>query len=68
MSELIRALKKTCLFITHRIDDALEMADRILVLAAPAKIVLEASLQDVDKTDKNAMRKLHDRITGALEA
>jgi NitT/TauT family transport system ATP-binding protein len=40
--ELVTSLHKTCLFITHRIDDAIEMADRILVLAAPAHVVLEA--------------------------
>ena len=38
---LVREFKKTCLLITHRIDDAIEMADRIVVLAAPAKIKLE---------------------------
>src|SRR5262249_5271059 len=35
---LVRELKRTCLLITHRIDDAVEMADRIIVLAAPARI------------------------------
>jgi NitT/TauT family transport system ATP-binding protein len=39
--ELVTVLRKTCLFITHRIEDAIEMADRILVLAAPAHVVLE---------------------------
>ena len=36
-----REFNKTCLLITHRIDDALEMADRALVLSPPAKIALE---------------------------
>jgi len=39
--QLIRQLGKTCLFITHRIDDAIEMADRIIVLAAPARVALD---------------------------
>ena len=38
---LVREFKKTCVLITHRIDDAIEMADRIVVLAAPARIKLE---------------------------
>ena len=41
-STLARKLGKTCLLITHRIDDAIEMADRILVLAPPAHVVMEA--------------------------
>jgi NitT/TauT family transport system ATP-binding protein len=44
VSELVRSLGKTCLFITHRIDDAIEMADRIIVLASPARICLELKL------------------------
>jgi NitT/TauT family transport system ATP-binding protein len=39
---LARKLGKTCLLITHRIDDAIDMADRILVLAPPAHVVMEA--------------------------
>ncbi|GAB4177340.1 MAG: hypothetical protein OHK0024_15070 [Thalassobaculales bacterium] len=41
VSALVRDLGKTCLFITHRVEDAIEMADRILVLAAPAHVALE---------------------------
>ena len=41
VTELVRNLGKTCLLITHRIDDAVEMADRILVLEAPAHVILE---------------------------
>lgn len=40
-SEVVRSAGKTCLFITHRIDDAIEMADRILVLEAPAHVTME---------------------------
>src|SRR5688572_11767668 len=29
VAELVRSVRKTCLFITHRIEDAIEMADRI---------------------------------------
>jgi len=35
---------KTCLMVTHRIEDALEMADRVIVLGAGAEIVLEMPL------------------------
>ncbi|MGQ3028541.1 MAG: ATP-binding cassette domain-containing protein, partial [Ferrovibrionaceae bacterium] len=55
-SQLIRQLGKTCLFITHRIDDAVEMADRIVVLAAPARVAL-----DIEP-------RRHDASTGTLHA
>ncbi len=42
--KIARELQKTCLLITHRIDDALEMADRALVLSAPAKVALEVAI------------------------
>jgi NitT/TauT family transport system ATP-binding protein len=41
---VVRQFKKTCVLITHRIDDALEMADRVIVLAAPARIKLELAV------------------------
>ncbi len=49
VSELIRTLGKTCLLITHRIDDAIEMADRVLVLAAPARVILEVRPAEQDR-------------------
>jgi NitT/TauT family transport system ATP-binding protein len=62
-SEVVRSARKTCLFITHRIDDAIEMADRILVLEAPARVALEVRPYDV--ADKH---ELHERIAGAMGA
>ena len=70
VSDLIRDLGKTCLFITHRIDDAIEMADRILVLEAPAHIALEVRLRDggLDVHDPAAVAELHHRIAEAMGA
>jgi NitT/TauT family transport system ATP-binding protein len=51
--ELVKQLGKTCLLITHRIDDALEMADRVILLAAPARIVLETPVSDAERGDPN---------------
>ncbi|HTW82875.1 MAG TPA: ABC transporter ATP-binding protein [Candidatus Sulfotelmatobacter sp.] len=58
---LVHDLGKTCLFITHRIEDAIEMADRVVVLAAPAHVVLE--LRPADHPDPRA---LVDRIAAAM--
>jgi len=62
---LVRSLKKTCLLITHRIDDAIEMADRIIVLASPAQLKLELT---VDQANRNPQSLAHIRelITGTL--
>jgi NitT/TauT family transport system ATP-binding protein len=58
---LVRTLGKTCLFITHRIEDAVDMADRVLVLAAPAHVSLEA--RPADHPDHQA---LIERIGAAM--
>lgn len=60
-SEIVRGARKTCLFITHRIDDAMEMADRILVLAAPARVALE--VRPAEHLDRHV---LHERIEAAM--
>ncbi len=60
---LVNEFKKTCLLITHRIDDALEMADRIIVLAAPASILLELR---VDRRATDTLAQLRDQITLTL--
>ncbi len=60
-SEVVRGAHKTSLFITHRITDAIEMADRILVLAAPARVALE--VRPGEHADRRA---LHDRIEAAM--
>jgi NitT/TauT family transport system ATP-binding protein len=65
VAELLRSLNKTCLFITHRIEDAIEMADRILVLAAPAQVVLEV---DVDQAIRANPGKVQAEIAAAMSA
>lgn len=67
---LVRQLQKTCVLITHRIDDALEMADRVIVLAAPARIKLELRLGQ-NRNDpewlSEAERKIAAEMSGPLE-
>ena len=63
VSDLVRTLGKTCLLITHRIDDALEMADRILVLASPARVILEVRPTAAERSAiRRALKALHDKI------
>ncbi len=65
-TELVRRLGKTCVLITHRIDDALEMADRVLVLAAPAKLALEVKVRAEDRADADWLAGRHREIAAAM--
>ncbi len=58
---LIRDLGKTCLFVTHRIEDAVEMADRIVVLAPGG--VVRAEL----RTGAHTREALHRQIAQLME-
>lgn len=51
VAELVRRLAKTCVLITHRIDDALQMADRVIVLTAPARVALDLRIFAADRAD-----------------
>jgi NitT/TauT family transport system ATP-binding protein len=64
--QIAREFHKTCLLITHRIDDALEMADRALVLSAPAKVALEVRINDEARSDPRKIADLHARIASAM--
>lgn len=65
-TRIAREWKKTCLLVTHRIDDALEMADRILVLHAPASVALELKIDPAARADRAALRQMHAQITAAM--
>jgi NitT/TauT family transport system ATP-binding protein len=63
---LIKQLKKTCILITHRIEDALEMADRILVVASPAQILLDLRLSELNRKDVAWRREAFERIAAVM--
>ena len=63
---LVRQFKKTCLLITHRIEDAIEMADRIIVLAAPARIKAELSIDQTHRGDQQSLMRVREQIAGML--
>ena len=64
--ELAIELNKTCVLITHRIDDALEMADRVLVLAAPAQLALEVEVTGEKRQDEAWLAEQHSAIAQAM--
>lgn len=51
--EVARRYNKTCLMVTHRIDDALEMADRVIVLGDKSSIRLELALTAADRNGRS---------------
>lgn len=65
-SKVAREFKKTCLFVTHRIEDAIEMADRVLVLRPGAGLCLEERVAASVREDEAARAALHDRIAAAM--
>jgi len=65
-AEIVREQRKTCVFVTHRIEDALEIADRVLVLAAPARVCLELSIDAEQRIDAACMARMHRQIERAI--
>jgi len=65
--DVARTYNKTCLMVTHRIEDAVEMADRVIVLGPQARITLELDLSSRarDTQERNALRR---QIEMALES
>jgi NitT/TauT family transport system ATP-binding protein len=65
--EVARTYNKTCLMVTHRIEDAVEMADRVIVLGTRARITLELDLgsRTRDAGEQSALRR---QIERALES
>ncbi len=66
-SQVVREFNKTCLFVTHRIDDALDMADRVLVLRPGAGVCLEETITPETRADAARRMDLHDRIAAVME-
>jgi len=59
-------LGTTCLFVTHRIEDALEIADRALILTEGARIALVEEIGPAARRDPAALAAMHDRIAAVL--
>jgi NitT/TauT family transport system ATP-binding protein len=63
---IAREFGKTCLLVTHRIDDALELADRALVLTQGARVVCTEAITDATRADPDVREDSHDRIAAAM--
>jgi NitT/TauT family transport system ATP-binding protein len=63
---LVRETKKTSLFITHDIDEAIEVGDRVLVLGKPAHVLIDIKVPN-DKDEPKKLRELKGSIIQAIE-
>jgi NitT/TauT family transport system ATP-binding protein len=54
--ELVEETKATCIFVTHSIDEALYLGQRVLVFHRPARIAFEAKLGAGATSDRAAIR------------
>jgi NitT/TauT family transport system ATP-binding protein len=61
---LVRQNNKTAVFITHQINEAMEIGDRVLVFHRPARIAYEARLEPA--LAENARKKINDEIMRVL--
>jgi NitT/TauT family transport system ATP-binding protein len=64
-SSVAKEFGKTCLMVTHRIEDALEMADRVIVLGPGAHIMLELALAPA-RSDEKVRNAFRSQIEAAL--
>lgn len=64
--KLVKENGKTAVFITHSINEALEIGDRIVVLKRPANIAIDVLLTPEAKTDKQDI--IRGQIQGVLAA
>ena len=66
--ELVRQTRKTSVFITHDIDEAIELGNRVLVLGKPARLLMDLTISDQMKNNLIARDEMKTRILNAIEA
>jgi len=64
---LIRETEKTSIFITHDIDEALELGGRVLVLGKPAHLLMNVSVPPDTKEDAGKRAGLKNQIIQTIE-
>jgi NitT/TauT family transport system ATP-binding protein len=65
-AQIVRDVGKTCVFVTHRIEDALDIADRVFVLAPPAQVCLEVRIDAEMRKNPAVLAQLHEQIERAI--
>lgn len=69
LKKLCKEREVTVVFVTHNIEEALELGDRILVVSKkPMKILMDKKLTDKTRNTSSLDIKLKDRIYNALKS
>lgn len=66
-TSLAKQHRKTSILVTHRIEDALDMADRLIVLGAPARIKMEFTIDEARRRDSAWRTQTTQNISEILE-
>jgi len=66
--DLVRESQKTSVFITHDIDEAIELGNRVLVLGKPACLLMDLAISEEVKRDPGAREEMKTRIVNSIEA
>jgi NitT/TauT family transport system ATP-binding protein len=65
---LVRETRKTSVFITHDIDEAIELGNRVMVLGKPARLLMDLTISEQMKRNSIARDEMKTRILNAIEA
>ena len=65
--ELVRETHKTSVFITHDIEEAIELGNRVLVLGKPARLLMDLAISSDVKSDRAAREKLKMQVLSSIE-
>jgi len=65
---LVRQNRKTAVFITHQLNEAMEIGDRVMVFHRPARIAYETRLTDADEAHRLKAREEIMKVLGAEPA
>ena len=67
-AELVRSLGKTSLVVTHRLEEAIELADRVLVMGPPGRILAEVRTTPDERHDPGRRATLRRELAEAIES
>lgn len=64
---LAREQRRTVVFVTHQLEEAIEVGDRVLVFGRPARLIADLRVPYEAKEDVRAMSEFRGRIHSLLE-
>ncbi|MEM3386921.1 MAG: ABC transporter ATP-binding protein [Nitrososphaerales archaeon] len=65
--ELVHSTKKTAVFVTHQLDEAIEIGNRIIVFGKPAKVLADIKVEPSFKDDQSKIQRLRQEIQQILD-